>query len=98
MTTRDLVARLREVGHGATEACNKAHCRTCDVLIGQLSALALLAADEIERLRKEFNDEMREAQRDCGRAFAEGRAEAARERENFCEDCAIVYHHAPGAP
>jgi hypothetical protein len=33
---------------------------------------------ELARVRKEYNDEMREAQRDAARAFAEGRAEADR--------------------
>jgi hypothetical protein len=35
---------------------------------------------ELTRVRKEFNDEMREAQRACAAAYREGRAEAESER------------------
>lgn len=35
---------------------------------------------ELARVRQEYKDEMREAQRDCRQAFSEGRAEADADR------------------
>jgi hypothetical protein len=49
------------------------HHPECPAVRG-LQALDFIEA-EIARMRKEFNDEMREAQRDCARAYTEGRLE-----------------------
>lgn len=47
---------------------------------GKMSDAVCGLRAEIVRLRKEYSDEMREAQRDCAAAHAEGRMDAERER------------------